>query len=126
MVCRWRAGEARETHQTAPPAPSLLHYSYKYRKARYNVPDGTFVSQARPPERHIRHICPTWPACGAGRVWLRRRTDRGAGSALATRFECGILAAVLAVVALLLALTPPAHPIRTGAAQRPPAGRVSR
>jgi hypothetical protein len=36
-----------------------------------------------------------------------------------------MLAAVLAVVALLTALTPPAHPIRTGAAQRPPAGTVS-
>jgi copper transport protein len=55
----------------------------------------------------------------AGRVWLRRRPDRGAGPALATRLECGMLAAVLAVVALLTALTPPAHPIRTGAAERP-------
>jgi copper transport protein len=62
----------------------------------------------------------------AGRVWLRRRPDRGSGPALATRLECGMLAAVLAVVALLSALTPPAHPIRTGAAQRPVAGRVSR
>lgn len=52
----------------------------------------------------------------AGRVWLRRRPDLGAGPALATRLECGMLAAVLAVVALLTALTPPAHPIRTGAA----------
>jgi putative copper export protein len=62
----------------------------------------------------------------AGRVWLRRRPDRGAGPALATWLECGMLAAVLAVVALLTALTPPAHPIRTGAAQRPAAGRISR
>jgi copper transport protein len=60
----------------------------------------------------------------AGRVWLRRRPAPGTGPALATRLECGMLAAVLAVVALLTALTPPAHPIRTGAAQRPPAGTV--
>jgi copper transport protein len=60
----------------------------------------------------------------AGRVWLRRRPARGSGPALATRLECGMLAAVLAVVALLTALTPPAHPIRTGAAQRPAAGGI--
>jgi copper transport protein len=54
----------------------------------------------------------------AGRVWLRRRPGRGAGPAVGTRLECGMLAAVLAVVALLTALTPSAHPIRTGAAVR--------
>jgi len=54
----------------------------------------------------------------AGRVWLRCRPRPGTGPALATRLECGVLAAVLAVVALLTALTPPAHPIGTGAAAR--------
>jgi copper transport protein len=52
----------------------------------------------------------------AGRVWLRHRPDRGAGPALATRLECATLAAVLAVTALLTALTPPATPIRHAAA----------
>jgi copper transport protein len=52
----------------------------------------------------------------AGRVWLRHRPDRGAGPALATRLECAALAAVLAVTALLTALTPPATPIRHPAA----------
>ena len=51
----------------------------------------------------------------AGRVWLRRRPDRGAGPALATKLECAALAAVLAVTALLTALTPPAAPIRSAA-----------
>jgi copper transport protein len=54
----------------------------------------------------------------AGRVWLRRRPQPGAGPALATRLECAALAAVLAVVALLTALTPPATPIKIGAAVR--------
>jgi copper transport protein len=52
----------------------------------------------------------------AGRVWLRHRPDRGAGPALATRLECAALAAVLAVTALLTALTPPATPVRHAAA----------
>jgi copper transport protein len=52
----------------------------------------------------------------AGRVWLRRRPDRGAGPALATKLECTTLAAVLAVTALLTALTPPAAPIRPASA----------
>jgi copper transport protein len=51
----------------------------------------------------------------AGRVRLRRRPDRGAGPALATRLECAALASVLAVTALLTALTPPASPIRPAA-----------
>jgi copper transport protein len=60
----------------------------------------------------------------AGRVWLRRRPDRGVGPALATRLECAALAAVLAVAALLTALTPPATPIRPAAAvQQHLAGR---
>jgi copper transport protein len=52
----------------------------------------------------------------AGRVWLRRRPARGAGPALATRLECATLAAVLAVTALLTALTPPASPIKPASA----------
>jgi len=52
----------------------------------------------------------------AGRVWLRRRPDRGAGPALATKLECATLATVLAVTALLTALTPPATPIRPASA----------
>jgi copper transport protein len=51
----------------------------------------------------------------AGRLWLRRRPDRGAGPALATKLECATLASVLAVAALLTALTPPANPIRPAA-----------
>ncbi len=54
----------------------------------------------------------------AGRVWLRRRPDRGAGPALATKLECVTLGVVLAVTALLTALTPPATPIRPAAAVR--------
>ena len=54
----------------------------------------------------------------AGRVWLRRQPVPGAGPALATRLECGMLAAVLAVTALLTALTPPATPVRGVAAVR--------
>jgi copper transport protein len=50
----------------------------------------------------------------AGRVWLRRRPERGAGPALATKVECALLAAVLAITALLTVLTPPARPIRIG------------
>ena len=52
----------------------------------------------------------------AGRVWLRHCPDRGAGPAVATRLECAALAAVLAVTALLTALTPPATPVRHAAA----------
>jgi copper transport protein len=54
----------------------------------------------------------------AGRVWLRRRPEPGAGPALATRVECGTIAAVLAVTGLLTALTPPATPVRSAAAVR--------
>jgi copper transport protein len=52
----------------------------------------------------------------AGRVWLRRRPDRGAGPARATKLECATLAAVLAVTALLTALSPPATPVRPASA----------
>jgi copper transport protein len=51
----------------------------------------------------------------AGRLWLRRRPDRGAGPAVATKLECATLAGVLAVTALLTALTPPATPMRSAA-----------
>jgi copper transport protein len=54
----------------------------------------------------------------AGRVWLRRRPDPGAGPALATRLECATIAAVLAITGLLTALTPPATPVRPAAAIR--------
>lgn len=60
----------------------------------------------------------------AGRVWLRRRPAAGAGPALATKVECGTIAAVLALTGLLTALTPPAAPVRHAAAIRQqPAGR---
>lgn len=60
----------------------------------------------------------------SGRVWLRRQPVAGTGPALATRLECGTLAAVLAVTALLTALTPPATPVRGVAVVRQhPAGR---
>jgi copper transport protein len=54
----------------------------------------------------------------AGRLWLRRRPEPGAGPALATKVECGTIAAVLAVTGLLTALTPPATPVRPAAAIR--------
>jgi copper transport protein len=54
----------------------------------------------------------------AGRVWLRHRPEPGAGPALATRVECGTIAAVLAITGLLTALTPPATPVRPPAAIR--------
>ncbi len=54
----------------------------------------------------------------AGRVWLRHRPPPGAGPALATKVECGTIAAVLAVTGLLTALTPPAAPVRPAAAIR--------
>jgi copper transport protein len=51
----------------------------------------------------------------AGRVWLHRRPQPGAGPARATKLEFAGLAAVLAVAALLTALTPPATPVRSAA-----------
>jgi copper transport protein len=45
-----------------------------------------------------------------GRHWLRRDPAPGAGPALATRLEVTTLLAVLAVTALLTALSPPASP----------------
>jgi copper transport protein len=52
----------------------------------------------------------------AGRIWLRSRPQPGAGPARATKLECAALAGVLAVAALLTALTPPAAPVRSAAA----------
>jgi copper transport protein len=52
----------------------------------------------------------------AGRVWLRHQPAVGAGPARATKLECGVLAAALAVTGLLTALTPPATPGRPAAA----------
>jgi copper transport protein len=54
----------------------------------------------------------------AGRVWLRHQPAPGAGPTRATRVECGLIAAVLAVTGLLTALTPPATPVRSAAAIR--------
>ncbi|HTZ30255.1 MAG TPA: CopD family protein [Streptosporangiaceae bacterium] len=54
----------------------------------------------------------------AGRIWLRRHPQPGAGPALATKVECGTIAAVLALTGLLTALTPPAAPVRPAAAIR--------
>ena len=55
----------------------------------------------------------------AGRVWLHRRPRPGVGPARATKLECGMIAAVLAVAGLLTALTPPAKPVRAAAATAP-------
>jgi copper transport protein len=55
----------------------------------------------------------------AGRVWLRRLPAAGAGPALVTKLECGMLAVALAVTGLLTVLTPPAAPHHPGAARAP-------
>jgi hypothetical protein len=55
----------------------------------------------------------------AGRVWLRRLPAAGAGPALVTKLECGMLAVALAVTGLLTVLTPPAAPHNPGAARAP-------
>lgn len=44
----------------------------------------------------------------AGRQWLRRTAEPGAGPALVTRLEIGALAAVLVITGVLTVLTPPA------------------
>jgi copper transport protein len=56
----------------------------------------------------------------AGRVWLRHLPAAGAGPALVTKLECGMLAAALAVTGLLTALTPPATPFSPAAAKAAP------
>ena len=64
-----------------------------------------------------------------GRVWLGHDPAAGGGPAQATFRECGVLAAVLAITAVLTVLTPPdAHgpgggPGPRGAGGRGPAGR---
>jgi copper transport protein len=45
----------------------------------------------------------------AGRQWLRRHAEPGAGPALATRLEVAALAAVLIITGILTVLTPPAR-----------------
>jgi copper transport protein len=72
----------------------------------------------------------------AGRAALNRRAKEGAGPALVTKVECGMLAAVLLVAGLLTVITPPPkglfrthaassnvthadHPSRAGAPPRP-------
>ena len=47
----------------------------------------------------------------AGRAALNRRAEPGAGPALATKVECGMLAAVLLVTGLLTVITPPPNAI---------------
>ncbi len=68
----------------------------------------------------------------AGRAALNRRAEAGAGPALVTRVECGMLAAVLVVTGLLTVITPPpkgifatTHPSTSHAAHLKPAGLVS-
>ncbi len=45
----------------------------------------------------------------AGRRWLRRQAEPGAGPALVTRLEVGAMAAVLLITGILTVLTPPAR-----------------
>lgn len=66
----------------------------------------------------------------AGRLWLRHLPAAGAGPALVTKLECGMLAAALAVTGLLTALTPPAARHAAGEAGRAagvssPSGRLA-
>jgi copper transport protein len=51
----------------------------------------------------------------AGRVWLNREPAVDAGPARATWRECGVLAAVLAITAVLTVLSPPNAPARAAA-----------
>jgi copper transport protein len=62
-----------------------------------------------------------------GRRWLRRDPAPGAGPARATRFEACTLLAVLAVTALLTALSPPrSTSLLPSGARSPAAARVAR
>jgi copper transport protein len=56
----------------------------------------------------------------AGRRWLRRAPAAGAGPALATRIEAGVLAGVLAVAALLTTIAAPSLAGSGGALPFPP------
>jgi copper transport protein len=59
-----------------------------------------------------------------GRIWLGHDPARPAGPAKTTWRECGVLAAVLAITAVLTVLTPPAAPARAaGPARAVPAAR---
>jgi copper transport protein len=61
----------------------------------------------------------------AGRLWLRRLPPAGAGPALVTKLECGLLAVALAVTGLLTALTPPATPASPATARAAPASTAT-
>jgi copper transport protein len=61
----------------------------------------------------------------AGRVWLRHLPAAGAGPALVTKLECGMLAVALAVTGLLTVLTPPAAPSGPAAAKTAPASSAA-
>jgi putative copper export protein len=58
----------------------------------------------------------------AGRVWLRHQPAAGAGPALVTKLECGMLAVALAITGLLTVLTPSAARYNPGAARAPAVG----
>ena len=58
----------------------------------------------------------------AGRSWLRRTAEPGAGPATATRLEVCTLAAVLLITGVLTVLTPPAKP---GSAPSGPPGQTA-
>src|SRR5262249_60383866 len=47
------ADEAGVAHLPAPPASSPLHPPRKYRRTRYSVSKGTFITRAWPPGRPI-------------------------------------------------------------------------
>jgi copper transport protein len=53
-----------------------------------------------------------------GRVWLGHDPAAGRGPARATFRECGVLAGVLAITAVLTVLTPPAAPARAAGPAR--------
>jgi len=67
-----------------------------------------------------------------GRVWLGHDPVTGGGPSRATFRECGVLAAVLAITAVLTVLTPPAPasraagPVRAGQLAGAPAARSAR
>jgi copper transport protein len=61
----------------------------------------------------------------AGRVWLRHLPPAGAGPALVTKLECGMLAVALAITGLLTILTPPAASSNPGAARAPAVSRAA-
>jgi copper transport protein len=61
----------------------------------------------------------------AGRRWLRRPPGTGAGPALATRIEAGVLVLVLAVAGLLVAMPPPNEPVQALPFPPPASGPVA-